>query len=49
MTRTVAITKPHLWKGRFNWWCLRKGDCLGIGYTKEDAYRDWLARNGMAA
>ena len=39
--------KPRLFKRDRLWYCVMQGSLGGLGFTKEDAYREWAARNNI--
>ena len=43
--RTVATTKPHIFKGATAWWCCMEGLEMGFGRTPQEAHGDFVRVN----
>lgn len=48
MTRTVSLTKPHLFLSPRGWVCCQAYTRLGWGESVQGAYADWMSRNSEA-
>jgi len=50
MTRTVSLTKPHLYKSSRGYWCCFKtGTRIGAAWTPAAAYKNWAMLAGLDA